>query len=123
MPRRAPDVDAFRTALARELASVSPRPGGWERVRHTLERPPAGRRPWRVLLLLAVAPLVAGTLMAGGLATAGASASRALPAQAVEGPPVTAVCAALAAIALPVTVGDIRRPSVRRACGFRSRAA
>jgi len=123
MPRRTPDADAFRSALARELASVSPRPGGWERVRHALERPPAGRRPWRVLLLLVAAPLVAGTLMAGGLASAGAAAPRSLAGQAVEAPPVTAICAALAAITVPVTVGDIRRHPVRRPCGLRARAA
>jgi hypothetical protein len=110
-------------ALARELASVSPRPGGWERVRDTLARLPAGRRPWRVLLLLAAAPLVAGTLMAGGLASSGAAPPRSLAGQAVEAPPLTAVCAALAAIAVPATAGDIRRPSVRRACGLRARGA
>lgn len=122
MPRRTPDVDAFRSALARELASVTPRPGGWERVRDGLERPPAGRTPWRMLLLLVAAPLVAGTLMAGGLATAGAAPPRSLPGQAVEAP-VAAVCGALAAITVPVTAGDIRRPSVRRACRLRARAA
>jgi len=127
MPRRAPDVDAFRSALARELAPVTPRPGGWERVRDALERPRAGRSPWRALLLLVAAPLaagtlMAGTLMAGGLAAAGAAAPRSLPGQAVEAP-VGAVCGALAAIAVPVTAGDIRRPSVRRACGLRARAA
>jgi hypothetical protein len=121
MPRRTPDVDAFRSALARELASVSPRPGGWERVRDALERPRAGRRPWRALLLLA-APLVAGTLMAGALAAAGAAPPRSMPGQAVEAP-VAAVCGALAAISVPVTAGDIRRPSVRRRCGLRARAA
>lgn len=121
MPRRTPDADAFRSALARELASVSPRLGGWERVRDTLARPPAARRPWRVLLLLVAAPLVAGSALAGGLATAGVTPPRSLPGQAVEAP-VAAVCGALAVITVPVTVGDIRRPSVRRACGLRARA-
>src|SRR5262252_9019033 len=115
MPRRAPDVDAFRSALARELASVEPRPGGWERVRDTLARRPGARPPWRVLLLLVAAPLVAGPVLAGGLAAAGAAPPRYLPGQAVEAP-VAAVCGALAAITVPVTVGDIRRQSVRRAC-------
>src|SRR5215471_10988018 len=114
MPRRTPDADAFRSALARELASVSPRPGGWERVRAALARPRTAPRPWRMLLLLVAAPLVAGPVLAGGLATAGAVPSRFLPGQAVEAP-VAAVCGALAAITVPVTFGDIRRPSVRRA--------
>jgi hypothetical protein len=121
MPRRAPDADTFRSALAHELASVSPHPGGWERVRDALARPPAARRPWRLFLLLLAAPLVAGTLLVGGLAPAGAAQSRSLAGQAVEGPPVSAVCAALAAITVPITAGEIRRQSVRRTCGLRAR--
>jgi hypothetical protein len=121
MPRRALDVDAFRSALAHELASVSPRPGGWERVRDSLERPRAAWRPWRLFLLLLAAPLVAGTLMVGGLAPAGAAPSWSPPGQAVEGPPLSAVGAVLAAITVPITVGEIRRPSVRRTCGLRAR--
>jgi hypothetical protein len=123
MPRRTPDADAFRSELARELASVSPRPGGWQRVRDALERPRSGRRPWRLFLLLAAAAIAAGTLLAGGLANTGATPSRSLPGQAVEAPPVAAVCAALAAITVPTAIGDVRRPTVRRACGLRARAA
>jgi hypothetical protein len=122
MPRRAPDVEELRSALARELATVSPRPGGWERVRDSLARPRAGRR-LRLAWLLLAAPLVAAALLAGAVATAGAPSTSSLSARAVEAPPIVAGCAALAAIATPISLAESRRTIVRRACAARSRPA
>jgi hypothetical protein len=101
---------------------VSPRSGGWERVRDSLARPRAGRR-LRLAWLLLAAPLVAAALLAGAVATAGAPSTSSLSARAVEAPPIVAGCAALAAIATPISLAESRRTIVRRACAARSRPA
>jgi hypothetical protein len=117
MRRREPDVEAFRSALARELVAVAPRPGGWERVSEGLRRPAGRRRPRRLAWLLLAAPLVAGALLAALAAAAGTTSARsAAPAQAVAAPPVVAVCAALAALTSPIASGEGRRGAGRLVC-------
>jgi hypothetical protein len=114
MPRPEPDVEAFRSALTRELASVSPRPGGWERVRASLARPVARSRPrWLTWLLLA-APLLAAGMLTGALARHGDFAPTPPPGQAVEAPPAIAVYGALVAVVAPVSLAEVRRLLVRQ---------
>jgi len=111
MSRPAPDVEAFRSALAREVARVSPRPGGWERVRASLARPPSRRRPrWLDWLPLA-APLVAAGLVACALATAGLASTRAAAAGPFAAPPILSVYGAMVAVAAPLSLADGRRPT------------
>ena len=108
MSRPEPDVEAFRSALARDLAGVSPRPGGWERVRASLARPAPRSRPrWITWLLLAM-PLLAAGMLTGALASAGAR-TRAPAGQPVEAPAAISVYGALVAVATPISLVEVRR--------------
>jgi hypothetical protein len=110
MLRREPDTGAFRSGLARELATVSPRPGGWERVRASLVTPAAAPRTRRAARRLPAVPLVVVALFAGlaAVAVAGVLATRPAPGQRVEAP-IVPVCGALAAIATPISLAEARR--------------
>jgi len=116
MLRREPDAEAFRSALARELFLVEPRPGGWERVRASLAQPgraSRGRPRWLAWLLL-TASLLATALLASAFAGAGGRPAGAAGAgQTVEAPPIVAVGGALLAIAAPLSQGETRRLLVR----------
>jgi hypothetical protein len=114
MSRPEPDVEAFRSALARELAGVSPRPGGWERVRASLARPAPRSRPrWITWLLLAM-PLLAAGMLTGALASAGDARTGAPAGQAVEAPAAISVYGALVAVATPISLAEVRRRLVER---------
>ena len=112
MPLPEPDVEAFRSAIARELASVSPRPGGWERVRVSLSRPATRSRPRWLTWLLLTAPLLAGGMLTGALATSG-QPTAAASGQAAEAPAAITVYAALVAVAAPISLVEARRLLVR----------
>jgi hypothetical protein len=116
MLRREPDAEAFRSALARELFPVEPRPGGWERVRADLARArmaPRSRPRWMAWLLLA-ASLLAAVLLAGAFVTSSGSPAGPRPGQAVEAPPIVPAGGALLAIATPISLGEARRLLVRQ---------
>lgn len=110
MPHPEPDVEAFRSALARELASVSPRPGGWERVRGTLAHPQRRTRPRWMSWLLLTAPLLAAGMLTGALAAAAGGPGGAPAGRSVEAPPVVSLYGvALVAVAMPISLAEGRR--------------
>jgi hypothetical protein len=110
MLRREPDAEAFRSCLARELGDVSPRPGGWERVRSSLVVAAGETRPRRAAWLLPALPLAALALCAGLVAVAatGGLATRTATDQPVEAP-IVSVCGVLVAIATPISLAEARR--------------
>ena len=116
MLRREPDAEAFRSALARELFLVEPRPGGWERVRASLAQPgqaARGRPRWLAWLLLTASLLAAALLASAFVGTGAGRPAGAGAGQTVVAPPIVAVGGALLAIAAPISLGETRRLLVR----------
>jgi hypothetical protein len=95
------EADLFSVRLAGELESITPRPGGWERVRQDIGPARASQSGWarHAAALMAAALLAAATYVAAGR-----------QAPATPGPaPVMTACGILFAIAAPMSLADVRR--------------